>query len=170
MSAGRVHIISIFALAFVTLSLLLADFRERREGNTSLEEKSQASSKSSESYKQWLKNVETEKPLRSHKSIERFHMVKTDIAKNHEDKGRLQQLAGKSTMTFAPGYPVGKHIRGYLDVAAELDPSDDATVPAVVIPNQILAQSASEKTNPQTQSFPAESQAEASEDPGYCCR
>ena len=57
MSAGRVHIISIFALAFVTLSLLLADFRERREGNTSLEEKSQASSKSSESYKQWLKKI-----------------------------------------------------------------------------------------------------------------
>ena len=101
----------------------------------------------SPTYKQWLENVETEKPVIKSKSKEKFHLITFHDSKHskkqHQAKARMQLLASK-TVPFASGYPIGRHIRGFLDVAAELDPSDDSTVPAVVIPNQKLAQSSAE--------------------------
>jgi hypothetical protein len=150
MFVTKLQVLSISFLALVLVSLVV--FTKRTDENTILE-RTKNSVKSKESYKQWLQSVEKETPLKPRKANHRFHLVNADLDEHHKNKGRLQQLALKpETVQFASGYPVGKHVVGYLDVAAELDPSDDSTVPAVVIPNQILSQSTNSAGNEGAQS------------------
>jgi hypothetical protein len=154
-TARRTPALSSLALASVTAVIALASvlITLQRNNAAATEQVEQDDSGASLTYRQWLRRTEQQKStplIKSRRSNEKFHLVSLHDSKpatrntpamHQKAKARVQELATQPAVRFASGYPIGRRIRGFLDVAAEVDPSDDATVPAVVIPNHVYAQS-----------------------------
>eukprot|EP00291_Cryptomonas_curvata_P005073 CAMPEP_0172177094 /NCGR_PEP_ID=MMETSP1050-20130122/15224_1 /TAXON_ID=233186 /ORGANISM="Cryptomonas curvata, Strain CCAP979/52" /LENGTH=181 /DNA_ID=CAMNT_0012849533 /DNA_START=24 /DNA_END=565 /DNA_ORIENTATION=- len=177
-TARQTPALTSLGLAIVAASIALASvlITLQQKNAATIEQIEQDDLGASLTYRQWLRKTEQQKftpSIKSRRSKEKFHLVSlhdskpangNTPAKHQMAKARVQELATKPAVRFASGYPIGRRIRGFL---AELDPSDQATVPAVVIPNHVYAQSnpVAPTAAPATQTVLAEARPVAAEAP-----